>query len=183
MTGAALGGVIGRRPLVTRRAAARPRGTLGGREEAVEGFVERRRRWEGLRVMKIADSSPSSLSEEESDADSTLSSSSLEASDTDSRSLSSEKTLFSSSTVYEYVDGLGAGDTSACAVTHRRVRASETGRRAGALGLDNGREGRDGEDERAGAASYRTRKVGVWVCWRWAGMRMRKGEAGCEGGD
>ena len=45
MTGAALGGVIGRRPLVTRRTAGRPRGRLGGREkEVVEGLVERRRR-------------------------------------------------------------------------------------------------------------------------------------------
>ena len=72
MTGAALGGVIGRRPLVARRTAGRPRGRLGVREkEVVEGLVERRRRWEGLRVMKMADSSSSSsLSEEESDADS-----------------------------------------------------------------------------------------------------------------
>lgn len=47
MTGAALGGVMGRRPVVTRRAAGRPRGRLGGREkEALEGLVERRRKCE-----------------------------------------------------------------------------------------------------------------------------------------
>ena len=57
--------------------------------------------------MKMADSSSSSsLSEEESDADSmtqqlSCSLSWLEAAETDSRSLSSEKTLFSSSTLYE----------------------------------------------------------------------------------
>ena len=106
MTGAALGGVMGRRPLVTpRRAAGRPRGRLGGREkEVVDGLVERRRRWEWFRVMKMADSSSSSLSETEPDIDSTMqlssSSSWLEA-ETDSRSLSSEKTLFSSSTLHE----------------------------------------------------------------------------------
>jgi len=101
MTGAALGGVIGRRPLATRRAAGRPRGRLlGGRaSEVVEGLVERRRRWEWLRVMKIADSSSSSLSEEESDVDSISSSSPWVYDKTDSLSLSSEKTLFCSSTL------------------------------------------------------------------------------------
>ena len=98
---------MGRRPLVTlRRATGRPRGRLGGREkEVVDGFVERRRRWEGFRVIKIADSSSSSLSEMESDIDSTMqlssSSSWPEADETDSTSLSSEKTLFSSSTLHE----------------------------------------------------------------------------------
>ena len=73
MTGAALGGVMGRSPVVARwRAAGRPRGRLGGGErELLDGFVERRRKWEWLRVMKIADSS-SSLSEEESEGDSTM---------------------------------------------------------------------------------------------------------------
>ena len=109
MTGAALGGVTGRRPVVwaTRRATGRPRGRVGGRErEAVEGLVERRRRCE-WRVMKMADSS--SDSEEESDGEPTMSlspssssssSSWLDAegeSETDSRSLSSSKTLFCSS--------------------------------------------------------------------------------------
>ena len=84
-------------------------------------------------------SSSSSLSDMESDGDSMIqlssSSSWLESDDTDSRSLSSEKTLFSSSTLHEDVDRWGSAETSACAVTHRRVRASEVGRRAGAGGL------------------------------------------------
>ena len=98
--------------------------------------------------MNIADSSSSSsLSDMESEGDSMMqlssSSSWLESDDTDSRSLSSEKTLFSSSTLHEEVDGLDSAETSACAVTHRRVRASEVGRSAGAGGLADAGGGED----------------------------------------
>ena len=70
MTGAALGRVIGRRPLVARQTAGRPQGRLGGAGEGDSGRADgARRRWERLRVMKMVDSSLSSLSEEESDPD------------------------------------------------------------------------------------------------------------------